>query len=81
MQIHTPLRSDNTYAFNHAVVVYGFTGSKGLWYGVDELICNFGWATEDFTGCVYVNNEVVADIPHVPSQVMTFDNYINLNVF
>lgn len=46
---------------NHAVLGYGYTGTRNIITTVDEIICNYGWESESENGAIFINSSFVTE--------------------
>lgn len=46
---------------NHAVLGYGYTGTRNVITTVNEIICNYGWQSKSENCTMYINSSFVTD--------------------
>lgn len=53
--------SVNKLEGNHAVLGYGYTGTRSVVTTVNEIICNYGWQSKSENCTMYINSSFVTD--------------------
>lgn len=56
-----PDKPDLTLDGNHAVLGYGYTGTRNVITTVNEIICNYGWQSATRNCTMYINSSFVTD--------------------